>query len=1429
MEKWKQHDVKKKIGATLLMTAFAMSYVSSAEAATMEDLRHNKADHLQALKKVHKDISTDKKTGKKRRNDSLELAEALGLGTNDELKEVRRRIDRTGKIHTHYQQYFKGVPVWGSETVEHLTGEQPYELNGKITKGLSQEIKGTTPKITGAEAMAALKKKHEKAINPSDALIYSNEKSELTIFVDSNGTAHLAYYVSFFVDTKDGGQPSRPYFIVDAGTGETLKEWEGLTHQKVGTGPGGNAKTGQYEYGTNYGFLDIDVSADAQQCVMENQNVRTIDLNHTYSGDAAYTYPCYRNTKEAINGAFAPLNDAHYFGEIVFDLYQGWYNTAPLTFQLKMRVHYGDSYENAFWDGSSMTFGDGADRFYPLTSLDVVAHEVSHGFTEQNSGLIYEGQSGGINEAFSDMAGEAAEFYARNTNDFETGAEIFKGENEALRYMYDPPKDGRSIGNANDFWCDDSGGCLDVHYSSGVFNKAFYLLATTNGWDTHKAFDVFVHANQNYWTPTSTFEEAADSAAHSAMDLGYKTIDVISAFRQVGVNCTFNLATINLPANEYTEGAAPVQGTINLPSPASTDIVITLTSSDSGQATVSPQTIVIPTGTTSADFTLNIVDDTLLDGTQHTTLSMTATTEEFALEFIPLTLHDNEPAVLSVTLPQEVNEGDGLLAGQGVVSVSSPVDADVQVLVTSSNPALVAVPAWVTIPAGLQQATFDLTILNDNILNASAHQQISVTAEVQGWTASPGSILVNEDRHLSVTIPEQAFEWSGKLRGVGAVSLPGISSQDVTITLSSDDTKRVNVSSSIVIPAGITSKSFDILMSDDGLEEVNQSVTIRATAPEFIDSTDSILAIGEHPDLEVTSISGPALGDSTTIDIAATITTTATTNGFHIYYYLSDDDTITTTDLVIGSRWISYIDGVQTLSYTETLAMPKLNNAPGKTYRIGAIVDKFNQVPESNEANNATAGNIMTISGSDLEVTSVVWPVSGDTSYIPISGTIKNNGLSPVYGQLGYYLSEDDTITTDDIWLGYEWFPVADGGQSLNFTNSLHMPHNLDPTKTYRIGIIVDPSSMIPETDETNNVETSGIIAISGPDLEIVSISSGPVSGAPPTLVVSATIRNNGSSADYSELHYYISEDATITTADLKIGYSTLYWLHGGESETVTETLNMPSNFVPTKTYWIGAIADATNRVPEYNETNNTKVGNKIFSTVPGEFIARHYQEALRRSPDAGGWASYTNYFKTYGCNQASLKAVGRSFFLSSEHIGKNFSTNEKVTALYHAALNREPDPEGLTSYINFLTSGGSWTDAVDSAYNSSEFTSKVNSYCAAPGNSAQFVSQNVPTAMSKGAQYNISITLKNIGTSTWKRSTFHRLGSQSTQDNVLWGFNRVEIPSGVSVAPGQEYTFTFQAKAPMSPGLYDFQWKMLQENIEWFDAASDKITIQVN
>lgn len=453
-----------------------------------------------------------------------DISGALDLGPHAAMNRLRTYQTAKDTVVTRYQQTHKGVPVWGNHIIVTRKNGAVSGLLGHAVYDLDREVDTVVPSIREAELMEDLKN-----MSRADLAVeaqFRNERSELVIYPKEEG-ARLAYAVSYFVDSFDGGNPSRPHYVVDAHSGEVLFHYEGLTTAD-GTGPGGNEKVGQYHYGTD--FPPFEVSESGSTCSMNIPDVKTVDLNHGTSGSTAYSYACYENTRKFINGAYSPLNDAHYFGKVVFDMYFDWYGTAPLTFQLTMRVHYSNSYENAFWDGSAMTFGDGATTFYPLVSLDVSSHEVSHGFTEQNSGLIYSNQSGGINEAFSDIAGDAAEFYSRGTNDWLVGAEIFKTPGEALRYFEDPTLDNRSIGDAWDYYDG-----MDVHYSSGVFNRAFYLIANTAGWDTRKAFDIFVRANQLYWTPSTNYVEGRDGVLQAAADLGYSTADVQAAFDTVHV------------------------------------------------------------------------------------------------------------------------------------------------------------------------------------------------------------------------------------------------------------------------------------------------------------------------------------------------------------------------------------------------------------------------------------------------------------------------------------------------------------------------------------------------------------------------------------------------------------------------------------------------------------------------------------------------------------------------------------------------------------------------------------------------------------------------------------------------------------------------------------------------------------------------------
>lgn len=451
----------------------------------------------------------------------------LSISKETQLKSIKSVKLSSGKIKAKFQQVYNSLPVWGYTSVADKTAQGYTHWQGFVLKKIGQDLATTKPQLSSQQALAALKKAYPKVQHQEQY----NEQAKLFVMMNKKRKAQLVYLTSF---VTGGEKPSRPTGFVDANTGKVLSHWEGLT-TKDARGPGGNEKTGKYVYGTDFPKMEV-----TNDCRMSTQNVDTINLNHQTSGGEIYQFEeCAddaENTFKEINGAYSPINDAHYFGNIVFQMYSDWYDAAPLSFKLKMRVHYWQNYENAFWDGQQMTFGDGANRFYPLVSLDVASHEVSHGFTEQNSGLIYRNQSGGMNESFSDIAGEAAEFYNNQAhgggNDWMVGEQIFKGPSgQALRYFEEPEKDGRSIGHASKYY---EG--MGVHYSSGVFNRAFYLLAHKPGWDTHKAFDVFVLANQLYWASDSSFDQGGCGVKSAARDLGYKTADVSEAFETVGVN-----------------------------------------------------------------------------------------------------------------------------------------------------------------------------------------------------------------------------------------------------------------------------------------------------------------------------------------------------------------------------------------------------------------------------------------------------------------------------------------------------------------------------------------------------------------------------------------------------------------------------------------------------------------------------------------------------------------------------------------------------------------------------------------------------------------------------------------------------------------------------------------------------------------------------
>ena len=508
------------------------------------------------------------------------MAASSSVAVNNSLQQLNQ-TQEDNKTIIRYQQLYKGIPVVGAQIMITQGINQGLNAQGNplVNGHLLNDIQiNTTPAFNGQQAINLAKKTYFSVSPQADT---QQELSELQIRPSQNDELKLVYLVSFKTVQGDS-KPVWPFFIIDAQSGDVVKQWNNIkTYQD--SGPGGNEKVHQYWYGKD-GLPALDVTQVGDQCVMDNAKVKLVNVGSIWDWSnlllTPFQYPCNNNAAENINGAFSPTNDAYYFGHTIVDMYRDWYglnalqqaNGAPM--KLVMRVHFGQSYDNAFWDGQAMSFGDGQE-FYPLVSLDVAGHEVTHGFTEQHSGLEYHDQSGALNESISDMAGQASRAYLlEKTPQLYSKAylepkEVTWGIGEtivrdsfgkALRFMDFPSSDGssadcldKSLAQNNGAYCaisydelvayakshianpQERQGFI-VHTASGVFNKAFYLLSKNIGIKT--AYHTMVIANTKYWTPSTDFKTGACGVIYAAKDLNVDTQIVKTVFGQVGIDTT---------------------------------------------------------------------------------------------------------------------------------------------------------------------------------------------------------------------------------------------------------------------------------------------------------------------------------------------------------------------------------------------------------------------------------------------------------------------------------------------------------------------------------------------------------------------------------------------------------------------------------------------------------------------------------------------------------------------------------------------------------------------------------------------------------------------------------------------------------------------------------------------------------------------------
>ncbi|MFF8553324.1 M4 family metallopeptidase [Streptomyces sp. NPDC015501] len=396
-------------------------------------------------------------------------AKELGLGSTEKLV-VRDVVqDRDGTTHTRYERTLGGLPVLGGDLVVKESPAGRTEGVSKASKATGAQLKAVG--LTADVAPAAAEKQALGAAKAEGSTAKKAAQAPRKVVWLGGGSPQLAYE-TVVGGLQHDGTPNELHVLTDATSGEKLYEW-----QAVHNGTGNTQYNGQVTLGTAPSYTLTDTTRG---------NHKTYNLNRGSSGTGTlFSGP------DDVWGDGTPQNaetagaDAHYGAAETWDYYKNVHGRNGIRGDgvgAYSRVHYGNNYVNAFWQDSCfcMTYGDGDGNVKPLTSLDVAAHEMTHGLTSVTAKLVYSGESGGLNEATSDIFAAGVEFYSNTTadpGDYLVGEKIdIRGNGTPLRYMDKPSKDGSS----KDAWYSGIGN-VDVHYSSGPANHWFYLLSEGSG------------------------------------------------------------------------------------------------------------------------------------------------------------------------------------------------------------------------------------------------------------------------------------------------------------------------------------------------------------------------------------------------------------------------------------------------------------------------------------------------------------------------------------------------------------------------------------------------------------------------------------------------------------------------------------------------------------------------------------------------------------------------------------------------------------------------------------------------------------------------------------------------------------------------------------------------------------------------------------
>ncbi|WP_066070234.1 M4 family metallopeptidase [Neobacillus soli] len=431
--------------------------------------------------------------------------------------------DNLGMTHVRFNQTKSGVLVEGTEVLVHYNeNNEVIAVNGSLNSEIEEATLNTTPTLSGEKALQVAKSSVD-----APAQLQYDPTTELVVY-PFEGENSLAYKVNV---NFHGEEPGNWYVFVDAKSGKVIDQYNAIM----------DADEIKTQTGTGTGVLGAHRLLHISQNKMPEQGTvfQLADYSHkNLSG--IFTYDAKTGSLFTSNSASFKKDydraavDAHYNSETVYHYYLDEHGRNSLDdkgMAINSYVHYGTDYNNAFWDGRQMTYGDGDGSFMISLSagLDVAAHEMTHGVTTNTANLQYRFQPGALNEAFSDIFGALIDDANWEIGEDIMGPGAKADGRESLRSLSDPSKypvgaayvaygNGKYPAHMDEFYDLprnlDNGG---VHINSSIINRAAYLTAQDIG--REKLGKIYYRALSTYLTPTSDFSAARKAIIQSAADL----------------------------------------------------------------------------------------------------------------------------------------------------------------------------------------------------------------------------------------------------------------------------------------------------------------------------------------------------------------------------------------------------------------------------------------------------------------------------------------------------------------------------------------------------------------------------------------------------------------------------------------------------------------------------------------------------------------------------------------------------------------------------------------------------------------------------------------------------------------------------------------------------------------------------------------------